>query len=201
MLHSRSYLRYFPSLLFVLAGMMAGCAEIREQAPPNTAPDATAQEGEEVPPPEERSSPLMTVRTTLADGTYLSVHYGSPRKRGRDIFGGIVPYGQVWRTGANEATELTLTGDITFAGRPVAAGTYALFSIPNAEIWTIILNSGLGQWGAFTYDASLDVLRVEVPATSIADTYEAFTMVFDPEGETLSMMWDQTRVTIPVSPR
>lgn len=156
-----------------------------------------------VEPPEARSSPMRVAHTTLENGTYAKVVYGSPHKRGREIFGELVPYGEVWRLGANEATEVTFTGDVNFAGQPLEAGTYALFAIPGQQTWTMIVNNHLGQWGAYTYNEERDVLRVEVPAARIDSSYEAFTVSFEEadRGTDLVFAWDQTRVVVPIGVR
>jgi len=113
---------------------------------------ARAQDSVEVvPPPRSGSlerSPLALAATWI-DSTYVKIVYGSPRKRGREIFGALVPYSEVWRTGANEATEITTTGDLVFGGHRLPAGTYSLYTIPYPDRWTIIVNRALGQWGAF----------------------------------------------------
>jgi len=95
--------------------------------------------------------------------TRVMIAYGSPGVRGRTIFGGLVPYGAVWRTGANEATTITFTGDVLVEGTAVAAGTYSLFTIPGERMWTIILNAENNQWGAYNYDEGKDVLRFTAP--------------------------------------
>ncbi len=157
-----------------------------------------------VPAPEARQSPMALAATRIDGGnTYVKVVYGSPRARGREIFGGLVPYDRVWRTGANEATELTLTGPVTFAGEPLKAGTYAIFSIPNEDSWTIILNNGLGQWGAYEYDDELDLLRVEVPVEEAGAIHDAFTIRFDEAagGTDMVILWDQTLVRVPIRSR
>ena len=153
-----------------------------------------------IAPADARPSPLGLAQTTLENGTYLKVFYSSPRMKGRKIFGDLVPFGQVWRTGANEATEITFSKDATFGGKAVKAGTYALFTLPGADKWTVILNSGLGQWGAFSYNAELDVLRVEATPTNSVDAYEAFTMAFEEAagGAHLVMNWANTRVAVPI---
>src|SRR5436189_1888840 len=87
-----------------------------------------------------------------ADSKNISVTYGRPYKKGRDIFGGLEKYGKVWRTGADSATHITFKKDGTFGGKAVKAGTYTLFTIPNEKEWTIILNGELKQWGAFAYE-------------------------------------------------
>lgn len=150
-----------------------------------------------------RKSPIAIAKINHeSSNTYIKIVYGQPYKRDREIFGNLEPYGEVWRTGANEATELTTTKEILFAGEEVKAGTYSLFSIPREnEDWTIILNSKLGQWGAFDYDPSYDVLRVDVPARRLESTYEAFTIQFDEasgDSTNIIMRWDQTEVKIPV---
>jgi len=150
---------------------------------------------------DHRKSPIAIAATKHQD-TYVKVVYGQPYKRGRDIFGGLVPYGEVWRTGANEATEITFTQPVSFAGKTVESGTYSLFTIPNEEQWTIILNDELGQWGAFEYDKERDVLRVDVSAKGQKKAQEAFTISFPEEvnGDktTMTMVWDRTKVEIPI---
>ncbi len=137
-----------------------------------------------------------------AEGKDVKVSYGQPSKRDREIFGGLVPYGQVWRTGANEATEITFAKDVKVAGKDVKAGTYTLFTIPNENEWTVILNGQLKQWGAFDYDKhkDKDVLQVKVPAKKINNTVEALTYRFDNKNQ-LMIEWDKTQVAIPISPR
>ncbi|MEX0894394.1 MAG: DUF2911 domain-containing protein [Balneolaceae bacterium] len=179
-----------PYLLLVIlfTGLIAGCR---------------TESGEIVtkdPVVEYRKSPIV-ISSVNHEGTYIKVVYGQPYKRGREIFGGLEPYGEVWRTGANEATEITLTKDINMAGNPIEAGTYALFTIPEPEDWTIILNTKLGQWGAFTYDSQYDYVRFKVPAENAEEIIEALTISFDEveENETsLSIVWDTTRVEIPI---
>lgn len=151
-------------------------------------------------PVKARPSPLEVVTMKWED-TYVKVTYSRPHKKSRAIFGELVPYGKVWRTGANEATELTTTKNIKLAGKEVPAGTYSVFSIPQKDKWTIILNSDLGQWGAYRYDESKDVIRFDVPTKKLSATYEPFTIEFEQNANEvlLKMMWDQTGVDIPVS--
>ena len=99
-----------------------------------------------------RPSPLAVVSTRYKD-TYVKITYSQPHKHGRDIFGSLVPFGQVWRTGANEATELTLSRDIKINGLDLKAGTYSLFTIPGKDAWTILINADLGLWGAYNYNS------------------------------------------------
>ncbi|HSC55407.1 MAG TPA: DUF2911 domain-containing protein [Phnomibacter sp.] len=134
---------------------------------------------------------------TVTSGN-MSVSYGRPYKKGRVIFGELEKYGKVWRTGANEATEITFKKDAVFAGKPVKAGTYTLFTIPTATDWTIILNSELHQWGAYGYEKIKDknVLEATVPSKKLDKVVEQLTIT--PTGKSLTIAWDQTEVKIPV---
>lgn len=175
-------------LAILFAGLITGC---------RSEPGETVTEE---PGVEYRKSPIV-ISSVNHEGTYIKVVYGQPYKRGRDIFGGLEPYGEVWRTGANEATEITLTKDINMAGETIEAGTYSLFTIPEPDEWTVILNTELGQWGAFTYDSQYDYVRFKVPAEEAENIIEALTIAFDEveENETsLSIAWDTTRVRIPI---
>lgn len=108
----------------------------------------------------------------------MKIVYGRPLKNGRTIFGGIIPYDKVWRTGANEATEITFYKDVVFGGQAVKAGTYSLFTIPGKKEWTFILNKDLDIWGAYSYKEDLDVARVVVPVEKLEDTIELFQSLF-----------------------
>lgn len=149
--------------------------------------------------PRPRTSPVA-VSFYKTDNNYIKVVYGQPFKRGREIFGVMEPYGQVWRTGANEATEITFTKDVKFGGKLLRAGTYTLFTVPNKDTWTVILNSDLGQWGAFSYDASKNVISLDTPVTAIKEMYEAFTVKFEDakDGANLCLLWDKTRIAVPL---
>ncbi|HEY0273809.1 MAG TPA: DUF2911 domain-containing protein [Chitinophaga sp.] len=141
--------------------------------------------------------PRASAHSTVT-GANIKVVYGQPKKKGREIFGGLVPYGKVWRVGADEATEITFDKDATFGGKPVKKGTYTLFAIPTATEWTFILNSKLGQWGAFDYEKnkSQDVLSVKVPSSRTSKEVEVFTITLPP-GK-LVLEWDRTHVEVPV---
>ena len=149
------------------------------------------------PEEESRLSPLQLARTRVGDA-YVKVHYGSPRKRGRKIFGGLVPFGELWRTAANEATEITITRNIQVEGKNISAGTYSLFSIPDETHWVLILNRGLGQNGTTSYNEDEDVLRIKVPVTKLDTIREAFTIFFEKSGTGSSMVieWDRFRVSL-----
>ena len=132
----------------------------------------------------------------LPESAIIRVIYGRPQMKGREVFGNLVTYGKVWRTGANEATEIKVYQDITIGGKKLKAGTYALFSIPNKEEWTLIFNSDLDEWGAYSYDESHDVLRVPATVKENAETVEAFTIQFD--DQKMMMAWDKTIVEVSI---
>lgn len=157
-----------------------------------------AQSGQEALAP--KASPLDMARTFIGE-TYVNIVYSRPHKKDREIFGGLVPYGEVWRLGANAATEITTTGDLNFGGQTLEAGTYSLYAIPMEDKWTIIVNSAVGQWGAYRYDQEKDVMRFDVETETLETPYEAFSIAIEGEGatRTLSMMWDQTKVSFEVS--
>jgi hypothetical protein len=130
----------------------------------------------------------------------VRVTYSRPQKGGREIFGKLIPYGKVWRTGANEATEIKVYRDIELAGEKVKAGTYSLFTIPGEKQWTIILNSDLDYWGAYSYKAENDVVRVTAPVTKANNAVENFTIQFNQKGEKggeMKLAWDKTVVAVP----
>lgn len=129
----------------------------------------------------------------------IRVMYSRPQLKGRAMIGDQIPYGKVWRTGANETTEIKLYADAKIAGQEVAAGTYSLYSIPGEDKWTIILNSKLDTWGAYMYDESKDVLRVEVDGSMADEEAEVFTIMFKPVdgGAHMIMAWGKHRVAVP----
>jgi len=130
------------------------------------------------------------------------VTYSRPTKNGREVFGKLIPYGKVWRTGANEATEIKFYQDATIQGKKVKAGTYTLFTIPGASEWTIILNSDMDHWGAYSYNEASDVLRVNVPAKKSDEVIEVFSIQFAKgitNNTVMSLGWDNTVVDVPIS--
>lgn len=143
----------------------------------------------------QNAKPSPAVST---ENDVFKITYGAPSKKGREIYGGLVPFNAVWRTGANEATEITFKKDVDFAGKMVKAGTYTLFTIPTATDWTIILNSELKQWGAYGYDKVKDknVAEVKVASSMVNDVQEVFTIKATPKG--FDILWDKTKVSVPV---
>ena len=146
-----------------------------------------------------RLSPTAIVSVRYKD-TYLKLTYSQPHKRGREVFGKLVPYNEVWRTGANEATEFTLTKEAYVGGNLIPAGTYSLFTIPNPEKWTIIINKENGLWGSYNYNPKLDLIRFEVPVAENSIPYEAFTISLDQRNSVadLLLLWDKTKISIPI---
>ncbi len=150
--------------------------------------------------PQVRNSPIVIANLKTTENNYVKCTYGQPLKKGREIFGNLVPLGKLWRTGANEATEVTFTSNIKIGETILPAGTYTLFSVPNKESWTIILNSELGQWGDFGYDATKNVLTYEAPVSVNRDIYEGFTIQFEDitKGFNMLLLWDTIKVTVPI---
>jgi hypothetical protein len=144
-----------------------------------------------------RPSPLAIASIRYKDN-YVKVTYSQTQMKNRKIFGHLVPYGKVWRTGANEATEITTIKDIEINGFLLKAGTYSLFTIPEKDKWTIIINADVGLWGAYNYNPAKDVKRFEVPVQETDTVYEAFTITLDHRNELadLLMMWDKTKVAV-----
>ncbi|PTX94398.1 DUF2911 domain-containing protein [Opitutus sp. ER46] len=143
-------------------------------------------------------SPTATLKQRVGV-TDIEIIYSRPGAKGREIFGGLVPYGEVWRTGANAATKITFSTPIKFGGVDVAAGTYALFSIPDQKEWTVILNKVSGQWGAYRYDATNDVTRVKVAPTKLGEAIETFTIDVNDirdDSATLVLAWQNVRVPV-----
>ena len=127
------------------------------------------------------------------------VLYSRPQTRDREIFGTLVPYGEIWRTGANEANELTLYQDMMVGGKRIKKGTYSLFTIPEENKWTIVLNNSTNLWGAYDYHVEQDAARIEVPVRKSKTPIEALSMAFEPieDGAQLSIGWDDRYVQVP----
>ncbi len=144
----------------------------------------------------ERSSPPMESSAKI-NGAEVTVNYSAPSKKDREVFGKLVPYGKVWRTGANEATTITFESDANVGGTAVKAGKYALFTVPGENKWEIILNTVWDQWGAYNYDASKDAVRISAPVYKTDEPVEQFTIEVSSEG-LVTIAWDTTSVTFEV---
>ncbi len=131
----------------------------------------------------------------------IDIAYSRPSMRNRKIFGDLVQYGSVWRTGANAATKIKFGEDVEIKGAKVKAGEYALYTIPGKESWEIILNTGTGNWGADGYSKENDILRFKVKPSFLEQTCQTFTInIADISFSTckIEMMWERTKITIPV---
>lgn len=145
-------------------------------------------------------SPASTLKQRVGL-TDIEIVYSRPGVKGREIFGGLEAYGKVWRTGANNATKITFSTPVKFGGTSVPAGSYALFSIPGPDEWTVILNKVTGQWGAYTYNATNDLVRVTVKPSKLAEPVETFTIDINDirsQSATLNLIWEKTRVPVPL---
>lgn len=149
---------------------------------------------------DKRASPHADVNATLG-GKKLTISYGRPYMKGRAIFGGLVPWGQVWRTGADEATTFTTEADVVIGGLKVPKGEYALFTIPTEKQWTLVVNKTAKQWGAFKYDAAQDLGRVPMTVAAAAKPVEQFTIEMVPAGKqlTLKLSWDKTVASVAIA--
>jgi len=150
-------------------------------------------------------SPKASASYNEGDVTIV-VSYSQPFKRGRVIFGdestdALQPYGQYWRLGANAPTEITFNKNVTFAGKPVSAGTYRMYAVPGAESFQISLNSEIGSFSAAPEpDYSLDVVKVDIPVATVSET-EKFTITFNKDGDIINMdlIWDKTQIRVPIT--
>ncbi len=146
--------------------------------------------------PDASQHATITQRVGLTD---ISVEYSRPAKRGRDIFGALVPYGQVWRTGANQPTKIKFSDAVKIGGQDLPAGEYAFYTMPGEDEWTIIVSKNTKLWGAYGYKQDADALRVKVKPTTLAAPVETFTIGFDDlkdDAATISFEWDKTRVPV-----
>ncbi len=134
------------------------------------------------------------------DGKTVTVDYSSPRAKGRKIFGGLVPYGQVWRAGANEATTFVTTGDINVGGKTVPAGKYTMFAIPGEDKWTLVISKKTGEWGTAYPGPDNDLARVDMKVSKTSAPVENFTIAFDQKGNTctLRMEWENTNASVDI---
>lgn len=152
---------------------------------------------------QQRASPHVDVSATVG-GKKITISYGRPSKKGRAIWGGLVPWDAVWRTGADEATTLTTDGDIKLGTLKVPKGSYALFTIPSQKkSWQLIVNKNPKQWGAFKYDAKDDLGKTEMKVGSGAEPVEQFTISIDangPKAATLKLAWDDLLASVPITP-
>ena len=145
--------------------------------------------------------PVLKIQDKATEPLAARVIYSRPQKNGRVIFGELVEYGKVWRLGANEATEIEFFKNVKINNTKIKKGRYTLYCIPNTDTWTLIINKDTDTWGAFKYNQTKDLLRVDVPVKRQTDVVEAFSMNFEksPAGANLNIAWDDVRVILPIS--
>ncbi len=146
--------------------------------------------------------PLNAAKVKADDAStpVIKVTYSRPAKNGREIFGALEPFGKMSRLGANESTEIKFFKDVTIGNKLVKAGAYSLFAIPNKENWTLIINQQTDRWGAYTYNKSKDVVRVDVPVKPLQNVVENLSITFVPQAKGANMVigWDTTSVELPI---
>ncbi len=138
--------------------------------------------------------------STEGKAPMIKVIYSRPYKNGRDVFGGLLKFGEIWRAGANEETEIRFYKDATINGTTVPAGNYSLFIVPEKANWTFIINKQNDHWGAYSYDKSMDVVRATVPVKAHSDVIENFSITFTDGGNGLSLVagWDKSMAELPI---
>jgi hypothetical protein len=151
--------------------------------------------------PSKRPSPPAQAQCKFTDGKTVKTDYSSPRMKGRKIFGGLVPYGQVWRTGANDATTFVTDTNVNVGGKDLPAGSYTIFTIPNADAWTLVISKKTGEWGIPYPGEGEDFVRVNMRVSQLPAPVENFTIGFDQTGGTCVMHldWETTRAAVDIS--
>lgn len=146
-------------------------------------------------------SPPERATCKFADGKTITVRYSSPRMRGRKIFGDVVPFAEVWRAGADDATSFVTNVDVTAAGKSVPAGSYTLFTLPTQTKWTLIVSKQTGEWGIPYPGAKYDFARMEMKVSQLPSPLENFTITFDSAGTscTMKLDWETTRASIEIA--
>jgi len=147
-----------------------------------------------------KPSPAASATCDLS-GNSIKTDYSSPRMKGRKIYGGLVPFGEVWRTGANEATTFVTSADVVVGGKTVAAGSYTIFTVPGADKWTLIINKKTGEWGIpYKYESD-ELVRVDMNVSKLPAPVENFTIAYDKSagGCTLRIDWETTRASVNIS--
>ncbi len=145
--------------------------------------------------------PVLKIQDKASESPVARVVYSRPQKAGRVVFGELVKYGEVWRLGANEATEIEFFKSVTIAGKKIDNDRYTLYAIANPDEWTIILNRETDTWGSFKYDAKKDVVRTTVKVQQTATVTEHLTMAFEKatSGFNLIIAWDNVKVMLPIT--
>jgi hypothetical protein len=146
----------------------------------------------------QKPSPAAQAQCKFSDGKTITVDYSSPRIKGRKIFGDLVPFGEVWRTGANEATTFVTTANVQVGGKSVPAGSYTIFTVPNQGNWSLIINKKTGEWGIpYKYEAD-ELARVSMKVSQTPSAVENFTIAFD-QACTLNISWENTQASVQIT--
>jgi hypothetical protein len=146
----------------------------------------------------QKPSPAAQAQCKFSDGKTITVDYSSPRMKGRKIFGDLVPYGEVWRTGANDATTFVTTANVNVGGKSVPAGSYTIFTVPNQGSWKLIINKKTGEWGIpYKYEAD-ELGRVDMKVSQTPSAVENFTIAFD-QACTLTVSWENTQASVEIT--
>ena len=181
--------------LAIIAGSAVATSLVAQTpAAPATAPATKAPAPPQLPLPAPSPTSTLKQRVGFTD---IEIVYARPGAKGRTMIGKVEKYGDVWRTGANNATTITFSTAVKLGGKDVPAGKYALFTIPNANEWTIIINKGAAQWGAFTYDAGADLVRFNVTPLKLNDHVETFEIGIGDikdDSATINLTWEKLRV-------
>ena len=151
---------------------------------------------------QKRQSPAAVATCDLGGGQTIKTNYSRPAMKGRKIYGGLVPFGQVWRAGANEATTFVTSGDMIVGGKVVPAGSYTIFTVPAADKWTLIVNKQTGEWGIpYKYESD-ELARIDMTVSKLPAPVENFTIDYDktPRFCTLRMDWESTRAAVDIAP-
>lgn len=145
--------------------------------------------------------PVQKIQDKITEQLTARVIYSRPQKSGRTIFGGLIKYGELWRMGANEASEIEFYRHVKIGGKKINRGRYTLYAIVNETTWTVIINKETDTWGSFKYDAKKDVLRTEVSVQKTDAPVESLSMVFEKttSGANLIVAWDAVKVSIPIN--
>jgi hypothetical protein len=173
-----------PSLFLVPACLLA------QMQPEGSQQPQTPQSSRQI------ASPRGQANYSFADSKQITVDYGRPFMRGRKIMGGLVPYGKVWRTGANAATSFVTQADLDLAGTHIPAGSYTMYTVPAEDSWTIIINRQTGQWGT-VYNQAQDLVRVKAPVSHLDQPVDQFTISFQnhgPKAGVMKLEWENTSV-------
>lgn len=148
-----------------------------------------------------KPSPAASASCDLGGGTTIKTDYSSPRMKGRKIYGDLVPFGEVWRTGANDATTFVTSADVVVGGKNIPAGSYTIFAVPTADKWTLIINKKTGEWGIpYKYESD-ELARVDMKVSKLLSPVEDFTISYDKSagGCAMHIDWETTRASVDIS--